>query len=157
MSLPVVISGTSYSLPQQGENPPWGDDLDALLLALIAVANNSVGSADILTTNFTLANNVAAPTNVTGAAFDTASVRSFILQYSIYRSSSTTETSEVGELLGTYKSTAATWELAQYNAGTSGVIFTITNAGQIQYVSSNFGGINYSGKLKFSAKAFLQT
>lgn len=156
MSVPVTIGGTTYSLPNQGQSPPWGEDLDAILLALINVANSVAGSSDILNTSFTVANNVGSATNVAGLSFDTASVRSAIVSYSIYRNSTTTEMSEVGQIMITYKSTAATWELAQNYAGTSGVTFTITNAGQIQYTSTNFSGTGYSGKLKFSAKAFLQ-
>lgn len=153
----VVISGTTYSIPVQGTPPAWGDDLNSLLQALVAVANTSAGPADILTTNFTIANNVSGATNVTGAAFDTSSVRSSIISYSIYRSTTTTEMSESGQIYICYKSTAATWELAQNYAGTSGVIFSITNGGQIQYTSTNFGGTSYVGKMKFSAKSFLQT
>lgn len=156
MSIPVNINGTTYNLPTQSESPPWGDDLDALLQALIAVSTSAIGPADILTTNFTVANNVAAPTNVMGLSFDTSTVRSAIVSYSIYRSSSTTEMSEAGQMLLTYKSTAGTWELAQYDVGSSGVTFTITNAGQVQYTASNFGGINYVAKMKFKATTFLQ-
>ncbi len=156
MAITVTISGTTYSLPQQGESPPWGDELSDLLQALISVANNTSGTGDILLTSFNLANNVASPTNVTGMTFDTSTVRSAIIQYSIYRSTNSNETSECGNMYVTYSSTAGTWELAQNYAGSSGVIFTITNAGQIQYVSSNLSGTGYVGKLKFLAKAFLQ-
>jgi hypothetical protein len=157
MSTPVVINGTTYSLPTQGQSPPWGDDLSSLLLTLINVTNSLSGPADITTTSFTIANNVSTPTSITGLSFDTASVRSATITYSLYRGSSTTETSETGQLMITYKSTAGTWELGQFLVGSSGVVFTITNSGQIQFTSSSFTGINYVGKLKFKASAFLQT
>lgn len=157
MSIPVVISGATYDLPQQGQNPPWGDDLSSLILALINIANSSSGPSDILTTNFSLANNVAAPANVTGLFFDPSTVRSAIISYSLYRSTNSNEVSEAGQIIITYSSTAGTWELAQYDVGASGVVFSITNSGQVQYTSSNVIGASYSGKLKFSAKSFLQT
>lgn len=156
MSITINIAGTNYNLPQQGENPPWGSDLSDLIQALASVTNSLSGPADILTTNFTILNNVVAPANVTGCAFSTSTVRSAIISYSIYRSSSTTETSECGQIYITYSSTAGTWELAQNYAGNSGVSFSITNSGQLQYLSSAFGGINYAAKMKFSAKSFLQ-
>lgn len=156
MSIQVNILGNDYTLPTQGTNPPWGQDLSDIIQALISVANTTIGPSDILTTSFSINNNVASPTNIVGASFDISSVRSFIISYSIYRNSTITETSEVGQILGTYKSVAGTWELAQTNAGISGVTFTMTNSGQLQYVSTNFSGTSYSGKLKFKASAFLQ-
>lgn len=157
MSTVVSISGTDYNLPSAGQSPPWGADLADIITALVAVANTVSGSADIINTSFTIANNTAVASNVTGAAFDTSLVRAFILQYSIYRYSTTTEMSEVGTLYGAYKSSAGSWELAQTYAGSSGVTFTITAGGQLKYVSTSFSGSSYSGKMKFSAKAYLQT
>lgn len=156
MAISITISGTTYSIPEQGQDAPWGEDLTSYLQALGAVAQTVSGTGDIGTTSFTIANNQSSVANVTGCSFDTATVRSAIIQYSIYRSSSTTEMSEAGHIYATYKSTAGTWEIAQSYVGTSGVTFTMTNAGQLQYVSTNFGGTGYVGKMKFSAKAYLQ-
>jgi hypothetical protein len=156
MSTQVTLNGSTFNIPNQGENPPWGEELTDLLVELVEVSNSSVGTADVLLTSFTVANNQSSAANVTGASFDTSQVRSFIMQYSIYRSTSTNELSEVGHLYGTYKSTAGTWDLAQTYSGSSGVTFTITSAGQIQYTSTNVSGSSYSGKMKFKATAFLQ-
>lgn len=156
MATTVTINGTTYQIPSQGDSPPWGDELSDLLLALVNVANNSTGTGDILTTSFNIANNQSAAANVTGLSFDTGTVRSAIIQYSLYRTSNVSESSEGGFIYVTYKSTAGTWELAQSYAGTSGVTFTITNGGQVQYTSSDIGATAYSGKMKFQAKAFLQ-
>ena len=153
---PVTISGTTYNVPVQSQSPAWGDDLHDVVVALAAAANSSAGPSDLPMTSFTIANNTSSVANVTGASFDTTLVRSFILQYSIYRATTTTEKCETGTLYGSYKSTAATWDLAQTYSGDSGVVFTITSGGQIQYTSTNFGGASYSGKLKFYANAFLQ-
>lgn len=153
----VTIAGTDYNLATQGTNAPWGSDLSDIITALVAVADSSQGAADILPTSFSLTNNTAAPANIVGAAFDTSIVRSAILQYSIYISTSLNELSECGQIFITYKSVGNSWELAQNYAGSSGVVFTITPSGQLQYTSSNVTGAAYSGKLKFSAKAFLQT
>lgn len=155
MATTVTINGSSFSLPSQGDSAPWGDDLSDIILALIAVSNDTLGTADILTTSFNVANNQAVAANVNGLSFNTSLVRSAIIQYSLYRTSTTTEMSETGHIYVTYKSTAGTWEIAQSYAGSSDVTFTITNAGQVQYISSNFSGTSYSGKMKFNAKAFL--
>jgi hypothetical protein len=156
MSQTVTISGTSYTIGDQGASPPWGADLNDLLLALVQVAQATSGGGDILTTSFNVANNQVAPANVTGASWDTSTVRGFILSYSLYRSTNINEESETGQIYGTYSSTANTWQIAQTYAGSSGISFTITNAGQLQYTSSNVAGTGYSGKLKFAGKSFLQ-
>jgi hypothetical protein len=156
MSIPVSIQGTTYNIPEQGQNPPWGSDLTDLLQALVDVANTSIGSADIITTSFNLGNNQASATNVTGLAFDPSQVRSAIISYSISRSTSTNEYSECGQIYITYRTSFGNWELAQYSTGSSGVTFTVTNGGQFQYVSDNMSGLTYVGKMKFNARAFLQ-
>lgn len=156
MSTPVTINGTIYNIPSQSQSPPWGDDLHDLLVAITTQAASVSGPSDIPVTSFTVANNIASVANVTGLFFDPTLVRGAIVDYSIYRSSSTTELSETGQMMLTYKSTAGTWELAPFHTGSSGVVFSITNAGQVQYTSSNFGGISYVGKMKFSAKSMLQ-
>lgn len=156
MATTVVIAGTTYNIADQGLSPPWGQDQHDLLVAITTQLNSIVGSSDIGLTTFTIANNTSSVANVTGLSFDTSTVRSAIAQYSIYRNSSTTETSECGQIYATYKSVAGTWEIAQSYTGSSGVVFSITSAGQIQYTSTNFSGISYTGTMKFTGKSFLQ-
>lgn len=157
MSIQVTIQGTTYTLNQQSDNAPWGEQLSDLLQTIVDVANNSVGPNDILTTSFSIANNVSSATNVNGLNFDPSQVRSAIINYSLYRHTNSNELSECGQILITYKTTAGTWELAQTYAGSSGVTFTITNTGQIKYTSTNVSGSSYTGKMKFNARAFTQT
>lgn len=152
----VSIQGTTYNLPQQGESPAWGDDLQSLILALVSVSNSVVGGADILTTNFSLPQVQASAANIVGLTFNSTLVRSAIISYSIYRSTSTNEVSECGQIYITYKSSAGTWELAQNYVGTSGVVFIMLPSGQMQYTATTIVGTTYAGKLKFQAKSFLQ-
>ena len=153
-----TINGTSFNFPTQGDDPPWGDEIVSTITAIVNTLNTLNGTGDILTTSFTISNNVSSASNVTGLNFDPTVVRSAIIDYSIYRSSTTpNELSECGSMYVTYKSTAGSWEIAQYNVGNSGVVFTVTNGGQIQYTSSDIGSGGYVGKIKFKARAFTQT
>lgn len=156
MSIQVQIQGTTYSLPGQGQNPPWGEDLSAIIQALIVVANTQSGTGDIQTSSFNVANNQVAPANVTGMAFDSAQIRTGIISYSLDRATSTQELSEGGQLIATYNSMSSSWELIRYAGGNSDVIFSITNAGQVQFISSNMSGSGYVGLIRFNAKAFAQ-
>lgn len=157
MSVQLTIGGVVYDFPVEGTDPSWGENVTDAVTAIVDVLNNLGGTGDILTTSFNTANNVSSPTNVTALSFDTSQIRSAVITYSSYRKTSLSELSETGIILITYKSIAATWELAQYSVGDSGMVFTITNAGQVQYTSSNLSGTSYVGKLKFSAKVSLQT
>jgi hypothetical protein len=157
MSTPVTVNGTVFNVPSQGDAAPWGPDLTDVIVALSNVSNSQQGPSDISLTNFQLTNNQASPTNVVGASFNTSTVRGFFLNYSIYISTSNTEYCETGILQGSYSSIASTWDLVQTYSGSSNVTLSITSAGQIQYVSGNTSGTGYSGKMKFYAKAFLQT
>lgn len=156
MSIPVVIGSTTYNCPNQGQNPAWGNDLSDIIQALAAVANNVQGPGDILSTTFPVANNVVSASNITGLAFNSSVVQGAIVQYSIYRTSSTpSEVAETGVILLSYKPVANTWIFSQTTNGFSGITFSITNAGQFQYTSSDIGSTGYSSNMVFNAKGFI--
>ncbi len=152
----VTVLGSSYVVPVNGQSPSWGDDLHDVVVALADYSNSASGPSDIPLTSFTVANNQSSVSNITGLAFDIAAVQSAIITYSVYRVTSGSELCENGQISIQYKQTAATWNLSQTCSGTSGITFTITSGGQVQYVSTSMSGTGYVGKLKFSARAFLQ-
>lgn len=156
MSRQVTINNTTYTLPLQADEAPWGSDLSDIIQALIDVANTVTSPGDISTTTFVLANNQASTAPVTGLAFDPALVRSATVTYSIYRSTTTDEVAEHGVMLIAYKSTDNSYEIARYSVGDAGVEFSIPSTGQAQFTSSNLAGASYAGSLKFNAKAFVQ-
>ena len=91
----------------------------------------SKSAGDIAETNFSIANNQSAATNVTGLAFANATVRSFEAQVSVFINA-TTPLYEMFTVRGIQK--AASWDLSYTSLGdSSGVVFSITTAGQIQY------------------------
>lgn len=110
----------------------------------------ALGSAgDIRETSFAAANNVASPADVTGLAFANGVVRSFVAQVSVALDA-TADLFEVYELKGVQKS--ASWDMSVSSVGDdSGVVFTITNSGQIQYTSVNSSGF-VSNTIKFRAE-----
>lgn len=103
---------------------------------------------DISQTSFSLADNQASPANVTGFAFANASVRSFDALASV-SIDATSDVFETFKLLGVQR--GSDWSLSVESTGDdSGVAFSITNAGQIQYTSSSYAGF-VSGTIKFRA------
>jgi hypothetical protein len=105
-------------------------------------------SGDIDETSFSAANNQAAAANVTGLVFANGTVRSFNALVSIYINA-TASLYEVVNILGIQR--GADWVITSSGTGdNSGVNFSITNAGQIQYTSTNNTGFT-AATMKFRA------
>lgn len=106
-------------------------------------------AGDIAHTSFSAANNQVAAASVTGLAFAAGSVRSFKAQVSV-SIDATTDLNEVFELVGVQL--ASGFVMASSSVGDdSGVVFTITSAGQVQYTSANSAGFA-SNTIKFRAQ-----
>lgn len=129
----------------------WDSSASARKKVTVAelLAGVDVGSAgDISETSFSFSNNVAAPANVTGLAFANGVVRSFQALVSVYVDASS-DLFENYELNGIQRGTD--WTMSIESEGDdSGLAFTITTAGQIQYTSGNAAGFS-AGTIKFRA------
>jgi hypothetical protein len=108
-------------------------------------------------TTFTIANNQVAAANVTGLVFDKTKVRSFMVEYQIYRSASGGQTrAQRGTLIGITDGT--NWDIIERpfvslpSTSDVGVTFTITSAGQIQYTSDDNGGTYSAANSKMDWK-----
>ena len=157
MAVELTVNGNVFQYPQPGEQPGWGEDSTAWSEAVTEVLDSLANANDILQTEFLLTNNQSSAANVNGLLFSTASVRTATIEYTVYISTSTQELAESGTMIVTYKNTAATWGIVQLShLDDSGVIFSITNSGQVQYTTTNIAGTGYSGKLTFKAKTLAQ-
>ena len=112
--------------------------------------NLDFSDVKIITNSFTAANNQSAATDVTNLVFANASYRAATVNLSIYIDATT-------DLHANYTlqciQKASTWEMSQdYTGDVTGIVFTITTAGQIQYTSTNVSGYS-SSVFKFSATA----
>ena len=106
-------------------------------------------NGDIPETSFSLADNQASAANVTGFAFANASVRAFEALVSV-EIDATANLYQSYKLYGIQKD--SDWDLGIGNSigDDSGVLFSITTAGQIQYTSISYAGFS-SGTIKFRA------
>ena len=158
MAVELIVGNVPYQYPEPGESPGWGEGATGWAEKVTEVLQSIVNANDILETAFTVDNNIAAATNVTSLAFNTTSVRAAEIDYSIYRATDApTELTETGKMLIVYKNTANTWFLTRTTSGDdTGVEFTITTTGQIQYTSTDISGANYTGIMKFRAKSLQQ-
>lgn len=152
-NLSVDINGTTAETVADNADKILIYDNSATALKSMTRANFLSGfpqasAGDINETSFSIANNQASPADVTGLAFANATVRSFKVLVSV-TIDATSGLFESFELLGIQK--GASWDMAQSATGDSSqIVFSITNAGQIQYVSGNYAGFS-SGVIKFRA------
>ena len=87
---------------------------------------------------FYAANNVSSPSNITGFTFNNSVVRSFdaICSVTIKSTGGTNDKYALYNLMGVQK--GSTWVLnSSYVGDVTGITFSITNAGQVQYTSTN--------------------
>lgn len=154
-----VITGSNLSGTNTGDqiaatvpNTPAGGISATTVQAAINELDTEKVSAttgDLPLSSFSAANNQVAPANVTGFAFSNAVVRGFsaIVTVTI---DATSDLFEEFELHGIQR--GADWSMSVESTGDeSGVAFSITNAGQIQYVSASYGGF-VSAVVKFRAE-----
>lgn len=157
MSVTLTVDGSDYEFPTQGANPPWGEDVQAWASAITAALNNLSPGGDILARSATIANNQSSAADVSGLNFDVSTVRGATILYSVYRTSSTITTpkSETGMLQVDYDGT--NWNIMRESSQDTGVIFTITAGGVVQYTSTDVGATSYSGIMSYRAFANSQT
>jgi len=153
----LTVNNTPYEYPTAGDEPGWGPEASGWAEEVTNVLNNILGSDDILETSFNIANNQSSAADITGLVFNSATVRSAVVEYAVHRVSDSNPSgnSETGEMHVIYD--GSSWSLSVGGVvGNSNVNFSITGAGQVQYTSNDIGSINYVGIIKFKARAISQ-
>lgn len=153
MSTDLIVEGNVYTFPDQGAVPPWGADVAAWAAAVTETLAgiNSIG--DILARSATIGNNTSSVADVNGLIFDGVSVRGARILYSIYRTSSAIVTPKVEGGVLDIEFDGTNWTISRESSADTGIVFTITNNGQVQYTSSSIPGTSYSGKMSYRAFA----
>lgn len=141
-NLPTNISPSSYT-PDSATVNGHLSGIDTFLNGMPAPT-----SGDINHSSYSLLNNQASYTDVTGLVFSNASVRSAKVDYSIMIDSDT-DLFEEGTLRLVFN--GSSWRIARNSMGDNSQIdFDVTASGQVQYLSPNFTNF-VSGKLNFRA------
>jgi hypothetical protein len=160
MPVTLTINNNTYNFPASGEDPNWGPEATDWAIAVTDVLNTLLAPGDILLSTATINNNVAVLTNVNGLLFDPSQVRAANVSYSVYRTSTSNPSGyvEEGTIFLIYDNNASAgnkWTMSQRINGNAGISFNITDAGQIQYITTDIGAAGYSGTMKFLAKTLL--
>lgn len=146
-AIPAHYTPTAYTPTQVAAE---GTDKLSSHLKGINNAISAIGGSpyDIGENSFSAANNQATPASITGFAFANANVRSFEAQ--VYVSvDATSDLFEAFRLIGIQR--GSDWVLAATSVGdATGFVFSITSAGQLQYINNSYAGF-VSAKIKFKA------
>ncbi len=113
-------------------------------LGNLSINNLNLGVSNIFSGSFSASNNVSSASNVTGLSFDNSQTTSFQCQITVIITRTIgSDLSETFTLEGQQNSSG--WGLYTSSLGDiTGVNFSITNLGQIQYTSSNITNFSSS-------------
>lgn len=126
----------------------WWNDIRTALMLLF-------GSGSVLEDSFTIADNQSAYADITGLLFDSDTVKSAKVEYTIYRTDGAVERRETGYLTLHYKAIGAAWSYSRRSDHGDDALnvadsLFVTTAGQVQYKSDSMGG-TYSGFIRYKS------
>lgn len=104
---------------------------------------------------FPLANNQSVAADIEPLKLDKSYTSAAFIEYLIQRITSSTNRIQAGILRATYNPDTATWAIAEYGTSgpdASGITFSITSTGQVQYTSSNLAGTGEISRIAFRVK-----
>lgn len=152
MSIPLTVNGLTFEFPTSQEDPDWSFNVSDWAKEITDAVNSVVGVGDLAVTSFSL-DNANTFEDVTGCLFDTSSIQSSIIEYSIARSTDSIIVYEQGELHLLFDNDAGTWRVFREFTQDAQVEFNVTSIGQVQIKNATIAGANYVGKLTFRARA----
>ena len=163
MASDVKLGQDTFTLPDAGDNAGWGADTADWMRAINDKVDGLQGANDIALTTASVLNNQDTFAPVIGFKFTNSAVLTFNAPYLVVRTIDDTQNApttltkvESGTLHGTFAN--GTWTLIQNDIQQdAGIVFTITNDGQIQYKTDDYQDgdnqtVNHAGLIKFQAK-----
>lgn len=149
----LINQGSSVTLANQNDSAQFGTDRTNWWSYAIAKQPISI----IPKTNFTLTNNQSSPANVDSLSFDKTVYRTAIIKIDVRRKTDTasSEVRATHYVHASYNLQADTWSILDSPQGDDdGIVLSITNAGQMQYTSTNITGANGIHNAYFNAELF---
>lgn len=153
MSIPVQIGNSVFNYPSPGDEPGWGDDATQAFLALAAQIQGLTPATDIVLAQAVLSNGIASPTTIANLELDSSLIYGAICEFTINRMNNSQTATEQGVMEFAYSN--GIWYMDRSQTGTdTGITFTITNGGLVQYTSTSIGATDYSGIMTFRLRSF---
>jgi len=154
----------SLSIPATEVSDDWLNDVQEELVTVIEGAGIVLvkGQQDQLQTAIfnilgdggsgagqVINNSQGAPANISALLFDKAIYKAAVATIDIERLTDSGNTQATGELRITHNTNDNIWRVSRNTSfDISGVTFTITAAGQVQYISDTLAGASYVGRIR---------
>lgn len=160
MAFTITIQGTPVQFPSDGESPDWAPAIIQFAQLVEAGFNASIGQYDISPQVQVIDAYNGSGTTISNLSFTTSAVRAAFIQYSVYRTTSTANADEAGNLIIIYNpnnSTNNKWSIQRDYVNDGKISFTVSDAGQVSFTTTSLAGTGHTGILSYSAKALLQS
>ena len=157
----ITVQGTPIDFPDTSASPNWSPAIITFAQAVATAVNGVTGTYDIpaqtlIIDNYNPGSNITIP----NLAFADTQVRGAFIRYTVYRTTSTTTVSEVGDISVVYNPANPTgnlWEISPVRIGNASITFSITDSGQMQFTTSILSGTGHSGVLTYAAQSLQQS
>ncbi len=154
MSVTINIKGTPIEFPSTGESPNWAPAVIEFAQAVEEALVTAVGPYDIGQQVFSLVTDGTTDT-ITDLNFPVTAVRAAFIKYSVFRLTTLETVYEAGNIMAVFN--GSSWVVTRDYVGDAKCTFNIDASGQVSITTTALTGINYSGKVSFSAQALEQT
>lgn len=150
MSIKLIVNNNTYDYPTAGEPPGWGEDTTGWAVEVTNALASIGGYNTIFEAQMDIPASQAIATDVPTLIFNQSVVHSAEINYRCFRETTSTSLMETGIISIMYNPATATWLISQHITvgGGTGISFSITPAGQVQYTAATLANYN-SGYLRF--------
>lgn len=156
----INIQGTIIDFPSSAQSPNWADPIVQFAQAVEKALASVAGPFDVPPQIFVMTSNANTNVSLPSLAFPTSNVQGAFIEYTVFRTTTTTKVAEFGTIEIVYNPDnpiGNKWEIAREFTGDGNVTFSITDTGQVQFSSTLIGGASHSGTIGYLAKALLNS
>jgi hypothetical protein len=159
MSTILTINNQVITFPTSGTNPDWSSAVDQFAVAVAEALGSVVNPGDVFPQAFSINSfNSASNIPIPALSFPTSTVLAVFIHYAVYRTTSSANASEAGDIILLYNpnnGTGLKWTLSQGNITGVGaqINFNVTDGGQVQFSTTALSGSGHQGVISFDARA----
>jgi len=137
----ITINSQQIDFPNSSASPDWSPAVIQFAQAVEAALSTAVNAFDVAPQTFNIDSyNSASNVNIPNLSFPTSAVRAVFIHYSIFRTTSSANADEAGDMIAVYNPnnpSGKLWSITQGNvtSGTGGaqLSFNVTDSGQFQF------------------------
>lgn len=161
MSVQLIINGKVIEFPSSGASPNWAPAVVEFAQAVTDALALAIGNFDVAPQVLNIdAYNPGNNINISPLSFPTSAVRGAIIDYTVSRTTSDGQVTEIGKISIVYDSDATIgqkWSIQRDYVGDASISFAIDDTGQVSFSTTTLSGSGHTGKIAFFAKALTES